>query len=126
MTATMISACERYFSALRALDRAAYLDAFSAGAEVRDPYGGRAFVGPDGLNKWFNGMERTWARFDVQPGEFIVTGNRVAVPWKVTAQAKNGKEARFDGINVFTVGEDGLLSGLEGYWDAQAMMDQIA
>lgn len=126
MTAKMISACKRYFSALRAMDRAAYLDAFSAGAELHDPYGGRPFIGTEGLDKWFNGLERTWTGFDIQPGEYFVSGDRVAVPWTATAEAKNGKEAHFAGINVFTVGEDGRLDRLEGYWDLQAMLGQIA
>jgi hypothetical protein len=37
----------------------------------------------------------------------------------------SGKRADFAGINVFTVGEDGLISRLEGYWDYAAMVAQI-
>lgn len=120
------SPIDQYFEALNNIDREAYLACFSNDATVQDPYGGRAFQGQEGLNKWFNGLERTWVRFAMTPGKAHRAGNRVAVPWTAEATAKSGKEAAFDGINVFTLGEDGRIAALEGYWDAAAMMAQIS
>jgi steroid delta-isomerase len=125
MTNKMTSATDRYFHALNGLDRAAYLACFADNALVQDPYGGRTLEGNEGLNKWFNGMERTWERFTMTPGQGFAAGDRVAVPWTAEATAKSGKTARFAGINLFTIGEDGRISRLEGYWDVAAMMAQL-
>lgn len=125
MTAVMTSAIERYLAAVNSLDRTAYLACFSPEAVVLDPYGGRPSQGQEGLNKFFNGMERTWASFTMTAGRSYVSGNRVAFAWSVRATAKSGKTADFEGINVLTVGEDGLVTQLEGYWDMGAMIAQI-
>jgi len=121
----MISIFSRYFEALSTLDKDAYMNCFAAGAELHDPYGGRPFIGRDGLEKWFEGMERTWSEFTMRPGAAFVSGDRAAVQWQAEGLSHSGKRADFAGINVFTVGEDGLISRLEGYWDYAAMVAQI-
>jgi steroid Delta-isomerase len=126
MKEMMISAFNRYFAAVNSLDREAYLACFSEDAVVMDPYGGRVLEGRDGLNKFFNGMERTWNTFAMTPQEYFISGNRAAVRWNSEATAKSGKTAQFAGINVFNVNEDGLIDRMEGYWDAAAMMAQIS
>lgn len=123
---TIPTAIEQYRQALNSLDRAAYHAAFTADAVVLDPYGGRPLEGTAGLDKFFNGLERTWAAFTMTYGQAYASGDRVAVNWQVEAEAKSGKGARFAGINVFTLAESGLISRLEGYWDARAMMAQLA
>jgi ketosteroid isomerase-like protein len=125
MTAKMTSAFNRYFSALNNLDQDAYVACFSSNAELSDPYGGRIFAGPGGLKKWFLGMERTWAEFNIRPETSYESGDRVAVQWTATATSNTGKTAQFSGINIFTIGEAGLILRLEGYWDVSAMMAQI-
>lgn len=126
MTQTKISAVECYFDALSSLDRKTFLNCFNNQAELLDPYGGRVFEGREGLSKWFVGMERTWDVFSMQATETYESGDRLAVKWTASATAKNAKTALFDGINVFTIDEDGLISRLEGYWDASGMMAQIS
>lgn len=125
MTTKMILNCRRYFEALSAMDRQAYVACFSEDAVVHDPYGGRPINGRQGLSKWFDGLERTWSTFLIEPGDFHVSGNRVAATWTVRAEAQSGKPAVFSGIDVFTVGDDELISRLEGYWDFAAMLAQI-
>lgn len=124
MTTTSL-AIERYREAVNQLDRAAYQAAFADTVLLMDPYGGRVLEGRAGLDKFFDGMERTWASFSMSYGEMYGSGDRVAVNWQVEAVAKNGKAAKFAGINVFTVTNDGLITQLEGYWDARAMMAQL-
>lgn len=126
MKEKMISISERYFKVLNNLDREAYLSCFSEDAELRDPYGSRPFYGREGLEKWFTGMKRTWSEFSMKPAEYFPGGERVAVSWVAEATAQSGKTAKFSGINVFTIGESGLIDRLEGYWDAATMMSQIS
>jgi len=93
---------------------------------VLDPYGGRPLRGTDGLHKFMDGFERTWASFNIQPGESFAAGNRVALTWQAEATSKQGKTAVLAGIDVFTLADDGRISRLEGYWDFKAMAAQIS
>lgn len=127
---TMASIIYEYFQALNTMDRAAYLACFTQDATVLDPYGGRPLQGREGLNKFMDGIERTWSEFTMTPGELFVVGDRVATSWTTKATAKSGKTAKFAGINVFSLSlsldEAGLISRLEGYWDFKAMLAQIS
>ncbi len=114
-----------YFEALNAIDREAFLACFAEDAVAQDPYGAATFEGRDGLNKFFDGMERTWREFQMAPQAFYVSGDRVAAPWKTTAVAGNGKQATFEGVNVFTLDDSGKIRALEAYWDIKAMIGQI-
>ncbi len=122
----MASITDKYFAALNALDRAAYVACFSEDALLRDPYGARPLQGTTGLHKFMDGMERTWESFQITPGDSYAAGNRVAIPWRCVATARSGKVAEFAGVNVFTIDENGLISQLDGYWDFKAMVAQIS
>jgi ketosteroid isomerase-like protein len=126
MKAKMITACEKYFHALNKIDRQAFMACFTEEAQIFDPYGSRMVEGKPGLNRWFDGMEKTWSEFSIKPGEYYIAGERCAVEWAATATAQSGKQAQFKGIDVFTVSETGLISSLEAYWDAAEMMSQIS
>lgn len=125
MTTELAPAIREYFDALTALDREAYVAAFASDASVQDPYGGPVLEGEEGLNKFFDGMERTWQSFRMTPEKGYKSGNRVAVPWSTAAMARNGKRAEFEGVNVFELAEDGRIQRLEGYWDFKGMLAQI-
>ncbi|MFW5941667.1 MAG: nuclear transport factor 2 family protein [Chloroflexota bacterium] len=114
-----------YFEALNNIDRAAFVDCFAPDAVLQDPYGGPLLEGESGLNKFFDGMERTWSEFEMTPGTAYRSGNRVAVNWTTTATARSGKTANFDGVNVFELADDGSIAQLQGYWDIKAMLSQI-
>lgn len=120
----MVSTISEYFAALNTLDRARYLSCFTDDVVLQDPYGGPALEGEVGLNKFFDGMERTWQSFDMQPTDAFAAGDRVAVPWKTEAVAHSGKQAQFAGVNVFTLDGD-KISRLDGYWDFRAMIAQL-
>lgn len=108
------------------MDRDDYLACFTDDATVRDPYGGRPLEGKEGLNKFIDGMERTWRVFHMEPRETFASGDRVATLWVAHATAKSGKTAEFSGINIFTLNEAGLIATLESYWDFEAMVAQIS
>jgi hypothetical protein len=62
----------------------------------------------------------------MRPSEAYMSGNRTAVRWSATGTSQSGKTAHFEGINVFTVNDEGLISRLEGYWDIKGMVAQIS
>ncbi len=126
MKTKMITACEKYFHALNEVDQQAFMSCFTEDAQVLDPYGARMVEGGSGLTRWFKGMQDTWSEFSIQPEDYYVSGDRCAVEWQAEATAKSGKSARFKGINIFAISEEGLISRLEAYWDAAEMMSQIS
>lgn len=122
----MTSTISNYFAALNEMDREAYLACFNLKAILLDPYGRRPLHGTNGLNIFMDDFERTWAHFQIKPGEQYASGDRVAVSWTAKGTTRPGKTADFSGINVFTLNDDGLITQLEGYWDFQAMVAQIS
>ncbi len=123
--AVLDAALQCYVSALNALDAERFLACFRSNCVVRDPYGVSLYEGQDGLRQYFSTMAETWQRFEMKPGRVYYGGpERLVFTWQVSAQARNGKTARFEGVNVMTL-EGALIDGLEAYWDAPAMFEQI-
>lgn len=123
--AALDAAMERYLGALNALDETQFVACFRENCLLRDPYGVILYEGHNGVHDYFRTMRDTWQTFHIQPGRVYYGGSeRVAFTWEVTATAHNGKSAHFDGIAVMTL-EGLLIDGLESYWDAAAMFEQI-
>jgi limonene-1,2-epoxide hydrolase len=118
-------AVAHFVAALNALDEARFLAIFRANCVVRDPYGVSLYEGVDGLRMYFHTMHSTWQAFEMRPLRVHYGGReRVVFTWEVTATARNGKQVQFDGVNVMTL-EGELIDGLESYWDAVSMFEQI-
>lgn len=115
----------RYIAALNALDREAFLSLFRANCVVRDPYGLSIYHGGDELRQYVQTMLDTWRHYTLTPGPLITGGvDRVVFGWGVNATAQDGRTVEFEGITVLTINE-GLIDGLESYYDAHAMFAQI-
>ena len=125
MTEKTISVFDRYFEALSNMDQDQFVSCFTPEAELHDPYGGRPFVGSDGLSKWFAGFLDTWERFSISAEVPFTCKENTAVKWTARGEAKSRKVAEFSGINLFTVNMDGKIERMDGYWDAPAMLAQI-
>jgi len=125
MTKRMISATDQYFEALSQINQDDFLSCFAVDAALHDPYGGKPFVGSEGLGKWFDGFEKTWKEFSIAAEESYSSGDGTAVKWAATGATHSGKKASFSGIDVFFLDENGLILRMDGYWDAAAMMAQI-
>ncbi len=125
MTKRMISATNQYFNALSNINLDDFLACFKKDATLDDPYGGKTFVGSEGLNKWFDGFGRTWKEFSIEAEEAFYSGDRAAVKWAARGVANSGKNANFSGIDIFTIDGNGLITRMDGYWDAPSMLAQI-
>ena len=121
----MAPAVAAYFDALNKIDREEYVACFTQDAILRDPYGGPLREGETGLHEFFDTMEQTWSKFEMEPQGAYKSGDRVAVPWTARATAHSGKTADFAGVNLFTLGEEGRIKELQGYWNFKEMLAQI-
>ena len=86
-------------------------------------------------------LESLWAAFPdmelawVEAPLCSVDGNRIACRWRMTATmlgslepqgfAPTGRRLNAEGIDVFELGEDGLVQSYEGFFDARAMAQQL-
>lgn len=123
--AVLDAALARYVVALNALDVSRFMACFRSNCVVRDPYGASLYEGGNGLRQYFETMVDTWQAFTLTPGAVYYGGpERIVFTWTVDATAKNGKAAHYDGITVITL-EGEAIDGLESYWDAPAMFEQI-
>ncbi len=110
---------------MNALDEARFLSGFRSNCVVRDPFGLSLYEGEDGLHQLFATLLDTWQAYAITPGKTYYGGpERIVFTWAAQATARNGKTAVFDGISVMTL-EGDLIDGLEAYWDALAMFEQI-
>ncbi|GEM_PF-2201556 len=123
--AVLDAAMQRYLAALNEMDEDRFLACFRHNCVVRDPYGLSLYEGEIGLRQYFDTLSDTWQAYQMTPGKVYYAGpERIVFTWEVTATARNGKTAQFDGVNVLTL-EGDLIDGLEAYWDAPAMYEQI-
>lgn len=115
----------RYTDALNALDEDRFIACFRQNCVVRDPVGYSIYHGGDQLRQYIQTMIDTWQAFQFVPEKVFYGGaERVAFTWHVIATARNGSTAQYDGISVVTL-RGPVIDGLEAYWDAQAMFEQI-
>jgi steroid delta-isomerase len=55
----------------------------------------------------------------------FVAGNGAAVKWTGRGTSTNGKEVKFEGIDVFEVAEDGKIQNVWAYWNPAEMIAQL-
>ena len=56
------------------------------------------------------------------PDWIFVKGLRATAKWTGRAITKEGKEATFEGINVYEWYPNGTIKSLTGYWDPEQMV----
>ncbi|GMQ78155.1 MAG: hypothetical protein BMS9Abin02_0654 [Anaerolineae bacterium] len=122
MTKRMISATNHHFNALSKINLDDFLACFKKDATLADPYRGKPYAGKEGLSKWFNGIRRSWKGFSIEAEEAFNSGDRAAVKW-TDRGGKFWKECNF--FRHRYIDEDGLITRIDGYWDAPSMMAQI-
>jgi ketosteroid isomerase-like protein len=66
------------------------------------PHGG-AFEGREGVGRFFSGLAERWETLDVQPDAPIASGDRVAVTGRARGQLRDGGDADYGFVHVWTV-----------------------
>lgn len=107
-----------YFEATRRMDKAAWVACFAADGASHDPVGAPPHVGHAALGAFFDGI--TAACESIALWEDLVSGagDEVAVTWTMAGRARNGKQFRFRGVDVFRIDERGKIRELRAYWPA--------
>jgi steroid delta-isomerase len=120
------TAVEAYFRALGECDETEFSALFSEDAWFCDPIGTPVLEGRQGVAKFLRGMRRAWAQFSSRPTRIYVRGSRATAHWTADGQSASGNAISFDGIDLFELADDGLISRVEGYWDIESVIRQMA
>jgi len=118
-------AVKAYFAATRAMDAEAWIATFASDATSYDPVGAPPTVGHDALRQFFGAIVGAFERVGLTEEHIFIAGNGAAVKWTGQGKGKNGRDVRFEGIDIFELNEDGLIQTIRAYWNPAEVMMQL-
>jgi len=121
---TVQKAVNDYFDAICNLNCEAWIATFAADAVSHEP-GSPPLEGHDALRAFFNGVAGGFETIEMRPQQIFVVGNEAGVKWSASGLGKTGRQAKFEGIDIFTLNGDGKIQTVKAYWDPAAMMAQL-
>jgi steroid delta-isomerase len=115
----------RYFGAIRASNTQAWAGTFADGALVYDVTGDPGQAGRIGLRQFFTTHRGMFESLSLTEDDVVIAGNKAAVKWTGRGQGKNGRQVRFEGVNVFEIGPEGKIRLAWSYWSPDAVIAQV-
>lgn len=117
-TDEMKATVEAYARNHSAKDTDAVAALFAADCVVADPVDAEPMVGRDAVHAFFAGTHQSAERFQLSiTGPIRAVGSWAAVPLHATTTI-GGSSFDIDIIDVFTFGDDGLITDMRAYWTA--------
>lgn len=115
-----------YFSCLRNMQVDELLELFSEDALSWDPVGTPPLLVRDKSTNYFKALSGFFEKMELTEDDMFVAGNEAAVRWTGVAKLRTkDKELTFEGVSVFTVNPDGLISSIRSYWDKKTLMSSL-
>lgn len=118
-------AVRAYFLAIRAMDADAFANAFAEDGTTCDPMGAPPISGRPAVREFFQSICKNFKSVSLTEDHIFVAGNGAAVKWTGRGTSSNGKEVKFEGIDVFEVNQDGKIQNLWAYWNPAEMIAQL-
>ncbi len=122
---TISRSIKAYFAATRAMDTEAWVATFAPDAISYDPVGAPPTAGHDALRQFFEAILGAFDKVGLTEDQMFIAGNGAAVKWTGRGKGKNGREVKFEGINIFELNEDGQIQNLRAYWNPAEVMMQL-
>ncbi len=113
-----------YFDAICRLDCEAWVANFADDAVSHEP-GSPPLEGHDALRAFFNGVAGGFETIEMRPQQIFVVGNEAGVKWSASGLGKTGRQAKFEGVDIFTLNGEGKIQTVKAYWDPASMMAQL-
>lgn len=114
-----------YFLAIRAMDAEAFANTFAEDGTTCDPIGAPPITGRDGIRQFFQSICDNFRSVTLDEESIFVAGNGAAVKWIGKGTSTQGKEVKFEGIDVFEVNADGKIQNVWAYWNPAEMIAQL-
>ena len=114
-----------FFEAIRAMDADAWANTFAENGTIYDPAGSAPTEGRKALREFVESICKSFKKVDLTEDHVFVAGHGAAVKWTGRGTSKNGKEVKFEGIDVFEVDEAGKIQTCWRYWNPNEMFAQL-
>ena len=114
-----------YFLAIRAMDAEAFANSFAEDGTTYDPVGTPGVTGHDALREFLQSICKSFKSVGLTEDHVFVAGNGAAVKWTGKGTSNNGREVRFEGIDVIEVNADGKIQTVRAYWNPAEMIAQL-
>jgi steroid delta-isomerase len=126
VTAEKISRAVRtYFLAIRAMDADAFANSFAEDGTTNDPMGSPPISGRAALREFLASICKNFKSVALTEEAIFVAGNGAAVKWTGQGTSINGKDVKFEGIDVFEINDEGKIQNLWAYWNPAEMIAQL-
>jgi len=114
-----------YFLAIRAMDADGFANTFAEDGTTYDPVGSPGITGRTAIREFLQSICQNFKSVALSEDCIFVAGAGAAVKWTGRGTSTNGREVRFEGIDVFEVNEDGKIQTLRAYWNPAEMIAQL-
>jgi steroid delta-isomerase len=126
-SASAPAAVAAFFEGSRSGDPDVWAAPFAPGAEYHDPVGAPVLAGRAAIREQFAAVLPLFGRFDgIRPDRVHGSGDEVAVTWRGSGETPDGRPVAWEGVNVFTLGADGLIAHCRAYFDLASVLAQLA
>lgn len=115
----------QYFGALRSMDETTWVGLFATGGALHDPADAAPLVGDEALRGFFRMALGAFETLSLTTDSVFVCGNQAAVRFRGEGRGKNGRDVRFEGIDLFEFDADGRIRSVRGYWEPGALFAQL-
>jgi steroid delta-isomerase len=116
-------------TAATAGDKEAWLALFAPDGVVEDPVGpsmfdaeGKGHHGREGLSAFWDMTIANVERFEFDIRDSHAAGDEVANVGTITTYLPGGYRVDTDGVFVYRVGEDGLITSMRAFWETERAM----
>ena len=114
-----------YFLAIRAMDPEAFANTFAEDGSTRDPVGTPPVTGRNAIRDFLTSICQNFKTVSLDEDSIFIAGNGAAVKWSGKGTSANGREVRFEGIDVIEVNSDGKIQNVWAYWNPAEMIAQL-
>jgi hypothetical protein len=113
MSSKMRAAVDLYISALETMQLDRCLNPDAASAEIRK------------LRDFLTTLKTSTTNCYVEPNDIFLRDNSAAVKWTAEARRRDGRDVRFEGLDVIDVNEAGRVTSVRSYWDQEPILIAI-
>jgi steroid delta-isomerase len=111
------AAVESHVELFGAGDQERWVKLFAPEATVIDPVPAEPHRGHAAIGDFYEGIMAMADRVEVEQHALHVCGDQAALVYTLTLSNGDGGGMAFDGVELFTVDDDGLITLAQAYWD---------
>ena len=114
----------KYFEATRSQDSQIWASCFAQNATVEDPIGSEPITGSEAIIAQGEAFLEGFESVGLEEKFLHIVGFEAVTFWIGRGVTKEGKNVRFEGINIFRFDSYGQILNLKGYWNPNNMIEE--